>query len=79
MCLSLCATVKSELQKHTGKEHQSSMLERRYGPKELRRRLKLACGLAKMLYYIEVYLLPSPYFVTLVMPLVRTVKSGRFS
>ena len=37
----------------------------RYGPIKLRRRLNLARGLAKMLYYSKACLLRSPYFVTL--------------
>ena len=46
------------------KERLSSSLEHWYGPEKLRRRLKLAWGLAKMPYYIEACLLRSPYFVT---------------
>ena len=48
------------------KEHLPSSLERRYGPEKLRRKLKLAGGLAKRLYYIKACLLRSPYFVTFV-------------
>ena len=45
-----------------------------YSPKKLRRRLKLASGLAKMPYYIEACLMQSPYFVTLAALLARTVQ-----
>ena len=42
------------------KECLSFSLERRYDPKKLRRRLKPARGLDKLLYYIKVCLLRSP-------------------
>ena len=40
-------------------------------PKKLRRRLKLAYGLAEVPYYIEACLLRSSYFVTLAALLTR--------